>query len=174
MSAFFDSDFQDDPSVLHLELGAKCGDFGRLYFPSCYLTDLDESLRGRCVPFQIDVFCSATSIPWPNDRFHLVIICNPWEYGFKDRENAMKLLNELTRVLVSGGRVLILSSKINPWGAADRVKERVHDYSSATGVDIGFASEEIDPWTEYPGFQFQQTINKATFPKERTVLHVRK
>ena len=105
--------FVDIPNVLHIELGARCGDFGRNFFAPCFLTDMDESWREACSSFLLDRFCSAEQIPWPSNRFHLVILCNPYDFGFKDRDAAFVLLNELGRASVNGGKILILASKTN-------------------------------------------------------------
>lgn len=174
MRAILPIGFVDDSSVLHIELGAKCGDFGKQFHAPCYLTDKDEEAVRACNSHHIDVYCDAHRIPWPDSRFKKVIMCNPYWYGFKDKPQAEALLNELGRVVENGGCVIVLASKTSPWGSNGRIRTRVEDFASSNGVSFRVEGETFDACLEYPGFFFQQTTGSQAFPNERTVLHVSK
>ncbi len=174
MKALIPPGFVNDSSVLHIELGARCGDFGKQFYSPCFLTDKDPEAVSSCERHQIDVYCDAYDIPWPDNRFTKVIMCNPYKYGFKDKEPAEALLNELGRVVMDGGHVMVIASSTNRWGASDLIRTRVEDFVPANGVSFQIEGETIDSREEYPNYQFQQTSGGQAFPNERTVLYVSK
>jgi hypothetical protein len=93
-------DYFQDLQTKNIELGAGCSSFGKFFFAPCYLTTKDEQSVRNCLDsHQIDCFCDAHQVPCPNSRFENVYICNPFDYGFKDKKTTTQLMNELFRIL---------------------------------------------------------------------------
>lgn len=162
--------FPNDPNVLHLELGAGCGDFGKRFYPLCYLTDIPDFMDA-CSTNHIDHYCSATALPWGAARFKIVIMCNPYKYGFAGYDEAEELLDSIIAVLQNDGKVLVLSSERNPWGKPSNIQRQVKAYNEAKGTDIVCTSCAIDATLEYPNYVFYQTEgNKPTVPNCQCIL----
>lgn len=165
---------------MNIELGAGCGDFGKLYFPECYLTDKDTELIEDCLkvlgfPCRIDCFCDANNLPFPENSFDRVIMCNPYGYGFRELDEVEILLNELVRILKNDSSIIIIGHEKNPFCAPKRVKSRIKDISLQTNADIRFSVEDIDSEKEYPGYNFRLIEEKRkTVPNKRITLYVRK
>ena len=121
--------FPDDSKVQNIELGAGCGDFGKQFYSLCYLTDIPKS-TDKCPCNYIDHYCKATDLPWDADRFEMVIMCNPFGYGFMTKDSTEALLNSVFRVLKANGKVLIISSNANQWCNTERIEERFTDYNN--------------------------------------------
>jgi len=165
---------------LNIELGAGCGDFVKLYFPECCLTDNDIGLRESCqkeldVSCSADCFCDAGSLPFSENSFARVIICNPYKYGFKKPDQAEILLNELIRILKKDSLIIIIGHEKNPYCAPQRVEKRIGEISLLTKADISFSVEDIDAEEFYPGYSFRRIEGKRkTVPNRRMTLNVRK
>jgi hypothetical protein len=164
----------DDPSILNIELGAKCGNFGKLFFPACYLSDKDEEAVADCGQAYLDLYCDAYVLPWPENRFSKIIMCNPYGYGFGDKDTSSRILEEFGRVLSNGGEVIIIANRINKWGAADKIKKMLASFVSTNGSFWQIRSGSIDCAIEYPEYTFKLTSGGVAFPNERTVLYVTK
>lgn len=162
-----------DPSVLHIEVGAGCGNFGKLFFPKCYLTDFDENLKKDCENCEIDFFCKAEDLPFTENRFDLLILCNPYEYGFGSQEKADILFAEFTRVLKDQAKIMILSAHINKWGDPERIKKYL---KKSDFKEMIFVSEEgsIDAKSLYKDYKFFTTEFGETKPNRQIILDVRK
>jgi ubiquinone/menaquinone biosynthesis C-methylase UbiE len=166
--------FIDRKEFSNIELGAGCGNFGQLYFSKCYITDNDETLKTKCEKQHIDLTCSAIDMPmFSNDRFEHVLMCNPFQYGFKEVEDAQKLMTELSRVLKHQGKVIIVCSDRNKFCAPARVEKRLRELT-INSTAFSFRVEDIDPSTEYPSYQFRQTTGIETKPNKRITIDVRK
>ena len=101
--------------ILHIEVGAGRGIFGKKYHPKCILTDNDNELVTVHNVTTLDCICDAHALPWSDERFDLVILCNPYYFGFREEDKGQMLLQELTRVLRNEGRVLIIGHRNNPY-----------------------------------------------------------
>lgn len=100
----------DDPSILHVEVGSGRAEFGKKFFSPCYLSDINPDLKNK-----VDVICSADSLPWGSDRFSMIIMANPFMYGFFNLIEGQKLLSELFRVGKPKSTLLIVTNKVNPY-----------------------------------------------------------
>jgi SAM-dependent methyltransferase len=160
---------------MNIELGAGCGDFGKLYYPECCLTDRDIGLRDLCLPCRIDCFCDADSLPFSENSFDKIIICNPYHYGFKELDEAQLLLNELIRILKNDSSIIIIGHESNPFCAPKRVEKRIGEISLHIKADIRFSMEHIDAKELYAGYRFLWVEEKReTVPNRRMILNVRK
>jgi ubiquinone/menaquinone biosynthesis C-methylase UbiE len=167
-------EFKDDKSYVNLELGAGCGNFGAIYFYKCYLTDGDdERLKDRCKVNSINFFCKAHQLPWGNDRFEKVIMCNPYLYGFKDYEDSVPLLAEIIRVLKKTGIFIIIGSKGNNYCIEYKIEKTIEKtrllYPNFT---CDLVAEEIDSSKEYNNYIFKRMDNSETKPTKRFTLTI--
>ena len=117
--------FPDDANVLNIELGAGCGDFGKRFYAPCYLTELAQP---TCPIFFIDHICDAHNLPWAKDRFIKVIACNPFGYGFIDEDSTTKLMDEISRVIITTGEILIISASRNQFGNYGNINIQIAKY----------------------------------------------
>lgn len=168
-------EFNDNPHILNIELGAGCGNFGHKYHPECFLTEkrtLSE-VKHVCKDFYATIFsCDAYNIPCEENRFNHVVMCNPYGYGFNDREYGMSLLSELSRVLTNQGRVIILGTMNNKFAMPSRIKRRVDEFNSQNIFSrFHYSVQEIDCSVDYPEHTFFYTDSiQSVFPRYRTSL----
>lgn len=119
----FHEDFPDNEGIRNLEVGASRNCFGKKYFPSCYLTDIQEPYYPHFYGKEdydesnshfLDFVGDFYSLELQRD-FDRAIFCNPYGFGFKGREYSKKFLNKCGEVLRAGGEVLILGNSSNVW-----------------------------------------------------------
>lgn len=156
---------------INLELGSGCNSFGQAYYPTCYVTEFNPDLD--CNMSHIDHFCSADNTGLPNKRFKHVIMSNPYGYGFNAEDASRKLMEELLRVLMDQGKIVILSTKSNKFAAPKKVKKSLLALGYADLVENHMEVEEIDHNVDYPAFIFSQTIGISTTPTVRITINVR-
>jgi len=160
---------------MNIELGAGCGDFGKRYYLECCLTDNDIGLRDLCLPCRIDCFCDANSLPFSENSFDRIIICNPYNYGFRELNEAKLLLNELVRILKDDSSIIIIGHESNKFCTPKQVRKRIGEISSHINADIRFSAENIDAKRLYHGYRFLTVGGKReTVPNRRMTLDVRK
>ena len=166
--------FVDDKSFSNLEIGAGCGNFGKVFYPKCYLTDLDEELQKNCKVCYIDWFCDAHNLTWKNDRFDKVIMCNPHGYGFRDDEMTERLLNELLRVLKGkDSEIIIICGRRSSYCAPDRVQKRISSFlSKNSSISLRVEHQEIDASILYKDYIFKETLGDQTMPSSKITIHV--
>jgi hypothetical protein len=130
-------EFDDHPEILHIELGALCGNFGQQYYAECFITEYraEADLRALCAGgYHATVFeCDAKHIPCGDNRFSKIIACNPYGYGFNDQEDGALLLKEFHRVLQPQGKMILIGSKHNGYCTPKKLKRSLKrfldDYS---------------------------------------------
>jgi ubiquinone/menaquinone biosynthesis C-methylase UbiE len=166
--------FVDDKTFSNLEIGAGCGNFGKIYYPLCYLIDSDEELRSICEICYIDLFCDVNKLIWKNDRFDKIIMCNPDGYGFRDDEMTDKLMKELLRVLKGkGSKIIIICGKISSFCNPKRVTKRIATFLEKNkSVNLIVECQEINAAIEYNNYIFKQTLGDQTFPSSKIIIHV--
>lgn len=165
----------DDKTIKHLEIGAGCGNFGKIFFPQCYLTDKDDNLKENCDVCYIDYFCDACELPWSDNRFSKIIICNPYGYGFRDDESTEKLMNEVIRVLSNDSELLLLCNNINTYCNPKRVKTRLTTYTQdRLNIKLSISEQTINSKQLYPNYIFRTLLGVETSPKHKITIHVSK
>lgn len=162
----------DNKSVRNLEIGAGCGNFGKLYYPECYLTDSDKSLKKSCKICYIDWFCEAHKLVWGEKRFDKIIMCNPYGYGFRDAEDTEALMNELLRVLIGNGQIIIIGATANPYCAPERLKKRVSKYATEHGLNLKVEVREINSSALYPNYEFKNMLGKKIEPSNQIIIEI--
>lgn len=164
--------FTDDFTKKNIEVGAGNGDFGQRYYPQCYLTDYDQSLKSSRT--KIDCFCDAHNlIYWNNDRFEHVIMCNPFGYGFSETDSSEALLDELIRVLKNKGKIVILGNKTNKFCAPQRIEKRLNNYVR-DHVHLKFEVNDIDAKSLYGDYKFWSCDGFEVIPTKKIEIYVTK
>lgn len=168
-------DFIDNPNIVNIELGAGCSNFGQKYFPECFITDsrTPNELKQNCLAHSVTIYsCDAHNIPCESNRFRKLFICNPFNYGFKDSEEGVILLNELARVLTHNGEALILSASSNKYAMPKRIERRVQEFNDQSNlIKFVYSYQEIDCQKEYFEHKFLYTNGfNQTFPSNRILL----
>jgi len=169
--------YPDEPDVLNIELGAGCNNFGKIFYPECYLTDKE---RFQCPIGYIDYYCDAYALPWTDNRFHKIILCNPHGYGFDPiDEQADKLMQELCRVIVSNGEIIVIGHSRNLYCNPDTIRLCAAEY------ELKFPNFKITAHTPIEGVnevaqkfkdhKFYQTNSPfPTRPNHLTIIKVEK
>lgn len=172
------ADIAKNPNVINIELGAGCGDFGAQFYSECFLTDNMPvtELKKQCKRCSVTICCDAHAIPSSEDRFMIVIMCNPYGYGFNSPEQSTILLNELYRVAKDGAEVLILTTVNNKYSAPGRVETRIKNYNNQNNyIRFTYKCEAIDCEVKYPKYTFYNTdASKKTFPNHQILLKCHK
>jgi hypothetical protein len=172
--AIIHKEFNDNPHIVNIELGAGCGNFGQKYHAECFLTEKRTftEVKLHCTNFFATIFsCDAHDIPCGESRFNHVIMCNPYGYGFNDTENGLLLLSELSRVLINQGRIIILGAQSNKFAMPKRIERRVDEFNAQNSLArFDYMMEEINN-LDYPDHTFSYTdAIQSAFPKYRTSL----
>lgn len=172
--------FLDNKTFKNIEIAAGCGNFGKLYYDKCYLTDKDTNLEKICkvrgLTCEVDLFCDANNLPWSDNRFERIIICNPFGFGFNEDESATLLLDELVRVSKQNkAKIILFCSKNNKYCNPERVKKRVNTYlNSKSPLQIIVEIQDLDTQKEYPNYTFYTSDGKQTLPHFKITLYVSK
>lgn len=155
----------DNPHILHLELGAGCGNFGQKFYPHCFLSDNESKslLKANCKECYVTMTFPAHNIPAPDNRFTKIIICNPYGYGFRDIEAGTDLLKEVHRVLQTNGKIILLGSKTNIYTNRVKIQKCLDNYHKQKNKDIFTINEKnIDASVDYKGHLFYFCDRKNT------------
>lgn len=150
---------------MNLELGSGCKSFGKKYMPECFATDLDKTLIVRCPDHEIDQFCDAHNTELPGNSYNCVIICNPWNYGFKDIYHGIPILREITRVLINTGQLVIIGNYTNKWCTPENVTRLINSSEAQEIASFDLIScESISASDEFPEFIFKSASGNQIFP----------
>lgn len=165
---------KDDSSIQNIELGCGCGNFGQVFYPKCYLIDNNVDLTTNCNPLYINFLCSAYDLPWENDRFEMVIICNPWNYGFSDPdESSILLAKELNRVLRQNGILTILGNKYNKYCIPQRIKKTLDNCGIKYQIIEEISSDDLG-LEYYEGYIFKSSSGISTIVNVRLMIKIEK
>jgi len=169
-------DFVENIEIKNVELGAGCNEFGKKYYPQCYLTTIDADSIKQCKPKpKIDIYCDAYNTPFQDCRFEHVIICNPFGYGFKTKHDSSKLINEIVRILLNKGKIIIISNIRNSFFKANKIEQYFEEYKKTNNINFVFKMEEIDAEKIYPDIMFFQSDGETqTKPSHQVELVIEK
>lgn len=148
---------QAQEEILHIEVGAGRGNFGKRFYPECLLTDKSSHFT----KFYIDLVCDAITIPRPDASFKKIITCNPFHYGFRYIDEGNILLREFFRVLKRPGEIIIIGSQKNPYCTLHNVQKCLHAFSG-NGVKLVYS--EIDSSVLFSGYTFYREDGRITKP----------
>ncbi|MDF3821720.1 hypothetical protein P3G55_17580 [Leptospira sp. 96542] len=140
-------------SIDNLELGAGCGKFGKIFFNPCILTDNDQKIQSYCSESEIDVFCEAEHTPFDPKQFKLILICNPYNYGFLNLDQSILLMTEINRILKNRGKIIVITHESNIYANYDAISTRVPVFQRILGIKLNVYSKEYDP-KDFPGHKF--------------------
>lgn len=162
---------QQNPQILNIELAAGYGNFGELYYPLCFLTDL-PNVNSPLLHFH----CDASDIPTADNRFQYIIVCNPYSFGFQNEASALPLLQEWTRVLKNSGAIILIGHTKNPFTQPTRLEKFVNIFNNSQNVvEIKIEICAINPAILYPNYIFYTTDRRfQTVPNLKILLYVKK
>lgn len=148
--------------VKNLEIGAGCGNFGKLFYPKCILTDL-ESVKKKCSIHFIDIFCDAYEVHKVfNNEFNAAILCNPYNYGFQTRDMSIELFSAIVNVLILPANIFVIYHERNRFGTVSvfipYIREQYPD------LEISVTEEKIDSETKFPNYVFMTESGRPTKP----------
>lgn len=165
----------DNLEIKNIEIGADCGEFGRRFYAPCFLTDIQElaALSRIDAGCAVDFSCAADNIPAPDSRFEKLICANPHEYGFKEVDEGVKLLEEWGRVLVDGGEIVLVGNAYtNKYFKIRKLMQFISFINSQSIFEFTVQENiEIKPEIVYPEYQFYQTNKEnIAIPSHRIVI----
>jgi hypothetical protein len=154
-----------------LELGAGCGNFGKIFYPECLLTDL-ENIKNECKIHYIDVFCDAYKVNEVfQNEFSAVILCNPYKYGFHTREKSIELFSAIIGVLYLPADIFLIYHHKNRFGT---IGFFISDIQKAhPELIIELSEDEIDSATKFPNYTFYQTDDRLLPTKPNRLTKVK-
>ncbi len=162
---------EDDLAIRNVELAAGIGDFGRRFFAPCYLTDAFTSGAN------IDFVCDALHTPFADNRFDVVIICNPYRFGFSDdnENDAQNFLKEMTRILTDCGKLVVIGNNKNKYCKLRKVQEEIEKFQQQNpNIVLSLGVETLDE-ASYSGYIFHHTDGiKRTFPDKQITISIHK
>lgn len=153
-----------------VEVGAGFGDFGKRFYPHCYLTDRDKALLQGAPA--LDVICDANGVSFTGGLFNRVIMCNPYHYGFADKELASDLLAGFLRVLQSEGEIIIIGHLNNKYCHPNRVQRTVAAFNKANQMNMEVEVKSIVAAEAYPGHAFYDCGRRRIHPNLRIRIRV--
>lgn len=177
------ANFPNDQEILNIEFGAGKNNFGKREYPSCYLTDkyfpqvpsyFNEYDSEEIDYHFLDHTCDFYESHFERN-FDNIILCNPYDYGFKKLGDAKKFFNRAGTLLNANGRLHIIGSSFNPWcnkESLDKfIKNEIEQYFSTYKFELE-SYEDLD--TDHvinQKYDFYSTgLNQKTTPNERLIL----
>ncbi len=158
----------------NIEFGAGCGNFGQIFYPNCFTTDIHDG--SKCEICYIDFICDVMKpLSWEN-RFDIIVMCNPYGYGFKDNEDAHYLLGNLAKILKSGGKIIIIGNDTNQYCKRDFIVKRVVEFNQSQTIQFQYSTTDVfETKIDYPDYIFYTTNGfEKTVPNHKTKLYVQK
>lgn len=162
-----------DLSYTNIEFGAGCGNFGKKFYSKCLTTDIHNG--SKCEICYIDFICDVMKPLFWENRFDIVIICNPYGYGFKDRDDAYYLLCNLAKILKNGGRIIIIGNDINPYCKRNFIEKRITEFNQNQNIQFEYrTTNSFEITVDYPNYTFYTENQLPTIPNHKTELYVQK
>lgn len=149
-----------------IELGAGRDRFGDKFFPTCLETDVN---RGISDSTDIDVLTDAHKVACKDSEFSIVLVCNPYPYGFV-REEGVALLREIVRILEPNGRIVLIASSHNPNCQPNRITKAAKALLDETGIELSMMVTSIHAHEHFPGHTFYRLDGSCTIPNLEIVL----
>lgn len=165
------NDANDDISIRNLELAAGNGNFGKIYYPPCYATDIDGTKEN------IDFQCDALNTPFADNRFDNIIICNPFGFGFNDqiKEESQDFIREMLRIITHGGKIIVIGNDSNKFCKTKKVIEQIQKFNSTSLTEKLAVSIEDITETSYSDYSFYQTDgSRKAYPNKKFTIYASK
>jgi len=159
----------------NLELGAACGTFGHAFIPDCLITEKDkERCDEICKPSYVEYFCDALDTKLPDNWFTEIYACNPHGYGFQNYDDSELFLKEIARIIKNNGKLVILSTIRNTFGAPHKVKRAI-ERVKIKGVEFECIEKPIEErFLGHKFVMFANQFQKETNPNYQIEIYVRK
>lgn len=164
----------DNPSVVHIELGVGCGKFCTIFYPTSFLTDIRDPHRdcdASIDPFYFRADANEISEYVPNNKFELVICCNPYQYGFKTELEAFTLLKQFSSILVpNNGKIRVIGTKSkNPYINIKKIERFIAEYNTLNSTKFEII-EEKELTGLYPNFIFRDMYGNQVTPNTEIII----
>lgn len=139
----------------NVEIGAGVAAFGARFHAPCVATDI-QRLPG------IALVTDAHRLALKSQLFSAVIVCNPYNYGFR-MEAGRALMRELLRVLRPGGTIIVVGHSSNKFCQFERIRG-IAESLSGEGMSIAVERRKISPDAMFPGHHFRRVDGSTTVP----------
>ncbi|WP_175622834.1 hypothetical protein [Chryseobacterium schmidteae] len=119
----YHENFPHDLNIVNIEFGAGRNNFGKREYPSCYLTDLsypkmlsyfNEYNDENSDYHYLDNICNFYDSSFDR-QFQNIILCNPYNYGFKKLWDGKKFFDRAGELLNEQGELHIIGKSSNYW-----------------------------------------------------------
>ncbi|WP_173968517.1 hypothetical protein [Flavobacterium collinsii] len=120
----YHENFPHDMEVTNIEFGAGRNNFGKREYPNCFVTDLSypKDIKSYFKDYHEDItdyhyldnLCDFYNTNFQR-KFENIILCNPFNYGFKGLGDAKKIFDRAGDILVDNGQIHIIGKSKNPW-----------------------------------------------------------
>lgn len=179
----YHGNFPHDLNVMNIEFGAGRNDFGKREYPSCYLTDLTypemlsyfREYNEDTVDYHfLDNVCNFYDSSFER-QFDNIILCNPFDYGFKKLGDAKKFFDRTGELLNVDGRLHIVGHSNNPWCKKDSfdnfIKNEIEVYFSKYKFELETYEVLNTDHEINQTYKFYSTgLNQRTVPNERLII----
>lgn len=144
------STFPLPEDVASIEFGAGKGYFGKIEFPNCFLTDLNdpgvlhvsEVIENESVDCHyLDGIVDYFDYNFQERKFNRLIFCNPFLFGFNGKYGTNKFLNRAKELLNIDGEIFVLGQKNNGWVNKKNAQKWVNVYNSNVNNNWSFISD---------------------------------
>jgi len=130
------SSFPEPVNVINIEFGAGLGRFGKIEFPNCFLTDshdynvlhVTEVSPGECC-HHLDGILNYYNFNFEKRKFNRLVFCNPYEFGFRGKNETLKFLQRAEEILNVEGEIFILGNHNNPWTKRTSLLKNIEIYN---------------------------------------------
>lgn len=136
-------------AVKSIEFGAGKGYFGKVEFPNCFLTDLNDwgvlhASEVKGTEFEefhhLDGIIDYFKFNFEGRKFDRLIFCNPFLFGFKGKYETIRFLNRAKELLFDNGEIYVLGQKKNGWVNKHKTEKWVEEYNSNINKNWSFTN----------------------------------
>jgi hypothetical protein len=146
--------YNEYDKVVNIEFGSGKNYFGKCEYPECYLTDKNIPQTPHfieCLPdyheadcHYIDFACDFYHHNFNGRLFKKIVLCNPYEFGYKGLLEAKIFFNRAGDLLENSGRIIIICSRTNPYVKKAKLDEYLTCSSPLVKSNYQFVLEEFE------------------------------
>jgi hypothetical protein len=152
-SIIYYDDFPNTFGVDNIEFAAGKGCFGKIEFPTCFLTDishyevshytlLDTVEIGAC--HFLDGLADYYNYDFKGRKFKKLIFCNPFGFGLHQKFEGIRFIQRAGELLEDVGEIFLLGQMANPFVKKKNVEKRIGEYNKENDEDKWIIERELD------------------------------